>query len=472
MRNIHAIYFTCANHYEELKASLKSLIIITTDWVKTIYIYCDANNFFNEQQLKELRGTNVNIIIRKTYAPMSWGGVKTIELELHAFNEVRKEIHPNDYIMNVDSDLILISDNIFETIAEMNADIIGQPIDTYFRNEKNPQERSKDVIFQQGSCYFIKASFVLSMIKTYIQDKENIINYICSLCFLSSDYIPPDITMNRISELAKGDIQYVDFFVGNKSAIHMELTKNNKWIKFAETLGLKSHGDHVINHIFANKTIPKKIHYCWFGGKELPIVMKQYIEGWKKKMPDYEIKEWNEQNSPMNEPYICKMYPTGKWARIANWVRLYALYTEGGIYLDTDIEVIKPFDDLLNDKAFMGFQFDSPRYGTGSENQWVNNAVMGGIKGLPFFKMIMDALNKGYNEVEMGAGTEMITNGLRQLGLDYNAKVKDFIKVNNIKIYSMEYFYPYAWDEDASLSKITDKTYCIHHWFKSWIRNN
>ena len=99
--------------------------------------------------------------------------------------------------------------------------------------------------------------------------------------------------------------------------------------------------------------IPKIIHYCWFGDK-MPKKIKQNINKWKKIMPDYEFKEWNEQNFNCDSnDFVEQAYKNKKWAFVADYARLKALYEYGGIYLDTDVEILKAFDDLLNEKKFI-----------------------------------------------------------------------------------------------------------------------
>lgn len=112
--------------------------------------------------------------------------------------------------------------------------------------------------------------------------------------------------------------------------------------------------------------IPKKIHYCWFGGKEKPEDVKKYIASWKKYCPDYEIKEWNESNFDIYENDYCReAYEAKKWAFVANMARLVVLEKYGGIYMDTDVEVVMPFDNLLTYGAFMCFEKrDSVSIGT------------------------------------------------------------------------------------------------------------
>jgi len=94
--------------------------------------------------------------------------------------------------------------------------------------------------------------------------------------------------------------------------------------------------------------IPKIIHYCWFGGAEKPVLIKHCIASWRKRLPDYEIKEWNESNFDVNmAPLSKEAYAARKWAFVADYCRIYALATEGGIYMDTDIIVLRPFDEFL-----------------------------------------------------------------------------------------------------------------------------
>ena len=95
--------------------------------------------------------------------------------------------------------------------------------------------------------------------------------------------------------------------------------------------------------------IPKTIHYCWFGGAEKPTLIKHCIRSWKKRLPDYEIKEWNESNFDTNmAPFCQEAYAARKYAFVADFCRVYALATEGGIYMDTDIIVLKSFDKFLD----------------------------------------------------------------------------------------------------------------------------
>lgn len=105
--------------------------------------------------------------------------------------------------------------------------------------------------------------------------------------------------------------------------------------------------------------IPKKIHYCWFGRKPLPESAKKCIASWKKFFHDYEIIEWNEDNYDVNKiPYIQQAYEAKKYAFVSDYARFDVLYQYGGVYFDTDVEVIRPFEDILEKGAFMGCETD------------------------------------------------------------------------------------------------------------------
>lgn len=105
--------------------------------------------------------------------------------------------------------------------------------------------------------------------------------------------------------------------------------------------------------------IPKIIHYCWFGRGPLPELAQKCIASWKKYLPDYEIKEWNEDNFDVNIiPYTAEAYKAKKYAFVSDYARFWILYQYGGIYFDTDVEVIRPMDDIIERGNFMGFETD------------------------------------------------------------------------------------------------------------------
>ena len=206
--------------------------------------------------------------------------------------------------------------------------------------------------------------------------------------------------------------------------------------------------------------IPKTIHYCWFGNSPKTDLNKRCIDSWRRVMPDYQIKEWNSTNSPLNNGYSQRAYAKGLWSRLSNHVRLHALYTEGGIYLDTDVEVIKSFDPLLQHKCFLGLQVEQDQV------DWVNTAVLGAESGHPFLKRGMEATQELFAETgEFGRSPKIITTILKEMGLrEYGLQ-----EIEGVTVYPAEYFYPYPWTSKFSPDCIKENTYSIHHWEGSWL---
>ena len=134
------------------------------------------------------------------------------------------------------------------------------------------------------------------------------------------------------------------------------------------------------------KTIPKIIHYCWFGGNPLPELAIKCIESWKKYLPDYEIIKWDESNYDVTKcKYIEEAYKNKKWAFVTDYARLDIIYNYGGLYFDTDVEVIKSFDDLLNNQLFMGFE---------SKDYVATGLCIGAIKNNEFIRKNMEEYHK------------------------------------------------------------------------------
>ena len=168
--------------------------------------------------------------------------------------------------------------------------------------------------------------------------------------------------------------------------------------------------------------IPKIIHYCWFGGNKKSAFIRSCIESWQKYMPDYKIRCWTEKDFDVNSvPFVKEAYEAKKWAFAADYVRFYALYTEGGIYLDTDVKVLKPFDEeWLHYDFFSGHEYHPglfDNYGAKKLNSLylpinegedidgfsVNSAVMASKPNHPYVKDCLEAYNKMHFVAEDGS---------------------------------------------------------------------
>lgn len=207
--------------------------------------------------------------------------------------------------------------------------------------------------------------------------------------------------------------------------------------------------------------IPKIIHYCWFGGNSLPESAIKCIESWRKFMPDYQIKEWNEQNFDVNIiPYTRQAYEAGKYAFVTDFVRLYALYTEGGIYMDTDVEALRAYDGFLHHDAFSGFESDGN----------VPTGMMAASKGSQWaLDLLKDYDNRRFlkddGSFDMTTNTSVITDYMISKGLILNNKYQDFPGL--VTMYPSEYFCPK--DHRTGQIEITENSYCIHHFTGSWL---
>lgn len=206
--------------------------------------------------------------------------------------------------------------------------------------------------------------------------------------------------------------------------------------------------------------IPKIIHYCWFGRGPKPELANKCIESWKKFLPEYEIKEWNEDNFDLNlYPYTKEAYENRKFAFVTDVVRLYALYNEGGIYMDTDVEVLKPLDKFLHHNAFSGFE-DGVNVPTG---------IMASEKGGKWAKENLEYYNDRHfigkdGSLDLRTNVYTITNYMLQYGLKQDNTLQDFEGL--ITMYPKEYFCPLS--VDGYELKITPNTHTIHHFMGSW----
>lgn len=222
--------------------------------------------------------------------------------------------------------------------------------------------------------------------------------------------------------------------------------------------------------------IPKIIHYCWFGGNPLPEDAKKCIASWKKYLPDYEIKEWNESNFDVNCClYVKEAYEAKKYAFVSDYARFHVLYREGGLYFDTDVEVIKNMDYIIAAGNFMGFEksLATKQQESGATPR---NSVLGVNPGLglgvnPGLALLGELLDfyetKEHFAIEDGTVVDFTTDLLRKHGFVEEHRLQ---KVAGITIYPADYFCPM--DSTTGTTTITPNTVSIHHYSCSWIDHN
>ena len=216
--------------------------------------------------------------------------------------------------------------------------------------------------------------------------------------------------------------------------------------------------------------IPKKIHYCWFGGKPLPASAQKCIASWRRFFPDYEIIEWNEDNFPVDTiAYTAEAYRAGKYAFVSDYARFKILYAQGGLYFDTDVEVIAPFDSILAAGPFMGCEFDP------APNQEMMVAAglgLGAEPEMPVYKAVLDRyadmhfINPDGSQNQTTV-VETVTRVLEKFGIKNRV---GFHENAGIMIYPAEYFNPL--DDATGRLRKTDKTVSIHWFSKSWVDNS
>ena len=204
-------------------------------------------------------------------------------------------------------------------------------------------------------------------------------------------------------------------------------------------------------------SIPKIIHYCWFGNKPLPKSCQRMIESWKTYLPDHEIMLWNETTFDVTGPkYVRDAYEAGKFAFVSDYARLYALKTYGGIYFDTDIEVIRGFGGLLDGfGAVFGFE----------SGEKVMTAFMAARPEDPIISEFFDSYaDRAFNPGHLEPNTVALTRILERRGLVPNNEMQ--LLGPDTVVYPLEYFQAYDFTK-ASL-RITDDTVTIHRCFGSW----
>ena len=207
--------------------------------------------------------------------------------------------------------------------------------------------------------------------------------------------------------------------------------------------------------------IPKKLHYMWLGGKSIPENLRKCIESWKEYCPDYEIVEWNESNYDIEKhTYMKQAYEAGAYGFVPDYARLDILYNEGGIYLDTDVELKRNIDDLLCQEAFCGVE----------KWQIINfGGLSGAVKGHPMVKRFLDARND-ICFMDSEGNLNKNTCGF----YDTRVAIREGYKINGetqpvggMNVYAYDYFQPY--DYMSGLINETENTYSIHWFNGGWL---
>ena len=206
--------------------------------------------------------------------------------------------------------------------------------------------------------------------------------------------------------------------------------------------------------------IPKKIHYCWFGGKELPELAKKCIASWEKFCPDYEIIRWDESNFNIEScKYVKEAYESKKFAFVTDYVRLYAMYTQGGIYMDTDVELTKNLDTFLEHQGFSGFE----------SREHIQTGIMASEQNFPLFADLLSyytdrSFVREDGTLDTTTNVLIITKILTEKGFVPNG---EYQVIDGFALYPQDFFCPY--DNATGVLHKTANTAAIHWFNKSWV---
>jgi len=213
------------------------------------------------------------------------------------------------------------------------------------------------------------------------------------------------------------------------------------------------------------RTIPKIVHYCWFGNGEKPQEVQDCIASWKEKMPGYEFMEWNESNFDVSRaiPYVKQAYEAKKFAFVSDYVRIQALHRFGGIYFDTDVEVLKPFEEYLEEDAML-LGFESERS--------LLTAFIAVEKEHPYMKEFLDSYeSRNFLNEDGSYDLTVINKGFSELmekkGVDLNRNEYQKLSDCRIEVYPIEFFC--GFDMNNWHEAVTEKTYTVHHMAGSWV---
>lgn len=209
---------------------------------------------------------------------------------------------------------------------------------------------------------------------------------------------------------------------------------------------------------------PKVIHYCWFGGSPLPELARRCLDSWRKFCPNYEIIEWNETNYDIHTcPFVHEAYQSKKWAFVSDYARFDILYRHGGVYFDTDVELVGPIDDLVEKGPFLGVEQNA-------DHIVVNPGLaMATPPGHPVYQSVLETYQNGHFINEDGTYNQMTvvkytTDILRAHGL---LEIPEVQCIEGIWIYPWNYFCPMNY-ETGELT-ITENTRSVHYYNASWL---
>ena len=210
--------------------------------------------------------------------------------------------------------------------------------------------------------------------------------------------------------------------------------------------------------------IPKIIHYVWVGPQPLPDIDRRRVDAWRNLLPDWEIRSWGNDDVDFSSRYLRAAYAVRAWNRVSDYMRVDVLSRFGGVYLDTDVDLIQSLDPLLNHGAFVGFQA-----GDELPDEMVNGAVFGAKPNHWLPTRLRDYLDDqldGSTNSGSFSGPGLLTKMLRERGLQSSSEAP--LQIDDLTIFPKPVFYPYSWLEQYSEDVITTETFAVHRWAATW----
>lgn len=214
--------------------------------------------------------------------------------------------------------------------------------------------------------------------------------------------------------------------------------------------------------------IPKIIHYCWFGKKPKPLLVEECIASWQKILPDFEIRCWEEDNMDMGHPFIKKAYKDKQWAFVADFVRLQKLSEQGGVYLDTDMMMLKSIEPLMIQTAFVGLESE----------HYVSCGIIGAVPQHPYILACYNYYSNLILDADFSYKAIIIPKIFTQLYLERYPTVKKMLRAKeheDLLVCPVDWFYPFP-NENLAIEKYKDyvkpDTFAVHLWHKSWKKTN